>query len=408
MDEIWKDIKGYEGYYQISNFGRVKSVERTIIYIGRNQTSAEFKMGKYCNERILKTASNRGYEIVTLGRNSRRATYQVHRLVAEHFIPNPNEYPTINHKDENKRNNRVDNLEWCTNEYNSNYGTRNQRIVEKLKDNENYYIPVLCYDLDNNFVKKYESAEQAGKELGISGSGITACCKMYFGRTSAAGYKWKYEKSDINIEEINYKPKKKYVHQFGVDGKYIQTYESLSDAARILGKSITNFSKAVKKGYAYNCVWIINDDYRKIDELLNSIREKQYHIYQIDSNGKIVNKFRSKLEVEGSVGINHSNISFATSSKTKDGKLFRKVAGYYWVDINTDPNYEIDYDYKKWHGEKGVIQCDLDGNQLREFDSIADAQEYLGMPRTKISSIYDCFKPNKNKKTAYGYIWKKK
>ena len=408
MDEIWKDIEGYDGFYQISNYGRVKSVERTITYMTTNQSGIEFETSKYCPEKILKTASLRGYQIVSLRRNSKSKTYQVHRLVAEYFIPNPNNYPTVNHKDENKANNRVDNLEWCTVEYNSNYGTRNQRIAEKLKENENFYIPILCYDLNNNFIKRYNSAEEAAQELGISGSGITACCRMYSGRTSAGGFKWKYEKSDINIEDINYEAQKKLLHQFNLDGSFVQTYESISEGARILGKSVTNFSKAVKKGLAYGFVWIIGDDFSRIDKLLEELYEKQHHIYQIDSNGKIVNRFTSGLEAERETGFNHSNISFAMHSKTSDGKLFRKVGDYYWVDIETDPNYEIDFDFRKGHGETKVIQCDLDGNELREFDSIADAQEYLGMPRNKISSIYDCFKPNTNKNKAYGYIWKKR
>mgnify|MGYP004693328999 CR=1 FL=1 len=408
MIEEWKNIDGYDGFYQISNFGRVKSVERTITYITTNQSGKEFQTSKYCPERILKTADIRGYEIVSLGKSSKKKTYQVHRLVAEYFIPNQNNYPQVNHKDENKKNNRVDNLEWCTVEYNSNYGTRNQRIAEKLKDNENYYIPVLCYDLNNNFVKRYDSAEQAGQELGISGSGITACCRLYYGRTSAGGFKWKYEKSDNKIEDVLYEPQTKQVHQFDLEGNYIATFESLSDGARALGKIVQNFTKAVKNGLAYGYVWIVGNDYSKIDKMLVELYEKQHHIFQIDDKGNVVNRFKSGLEVEEKLGLNHSNISHSMLSKTKEGKLFRKTGGYYWVDINSDPNYEIDYNYKKGHGETKVVQCDLDGNELMEFDSIADAQEYLGMLRNKISSIYDCFKPNRKKNTAYGYIWIKK
>ena len=367
MIEQWKDIEGYDGFYQISNFGRVKSVERTIIYKNTNQTGIEFESFKYCPERILKTAKNRGYQIISLEKNSKKKTYQVHRLVAEYFLPNPNNYPQVNHKDENKENNRVDNLEWCTVEYNSNYGTRNERIAEKLKDNENYYIPVLCYDLNNNFIKRYDSAAQAGRELGICESGITACCKLYYGRTSAGGFKWKYEKSDINIEDITYEPQAKTLHQFDLDGNYIDTYESISDGARALGKKVPNFAKAIKKGLAYGYVWIIGNDYSKIDKLLDEIYEKQHHIYQIDSNGKTVNRFKSGLEVEKTLGLNHSNISHSMLSKTKEGKLFRKTGGYYWVDINRDPSYEIDFNYKKGHGETKVVQCDLDGNELSKF-----------------------------------------
>ena len=126
MKEKWKDIEGFEGRYKISNFGRVKSVERTVYYRGTNQTCADFDVAKYCPEIILKTFVARGYEHISLRKGSKSKTYSIHRLVATHFIPNPNNYPSINHKDENKLNNKSDNLEWCTHKYNSNYGTRNK------------------------------------------------------------------------------------------------------------------------------------------------------------------------------------------------------------------------------------------------------------------------------------------
>ena len=115
MEEIWKDIEGYEGLYQVSNLGRVKSFPRK----GTHTTK----------ERILKlTKSNKNYVIVILKNNYIQKAKSVHRLVAEAFIPNPNNLPQVNHKDENKLNNKVDNLEWCDNIYNCNYGTRNKRL----------------------------------------------------------------------------------------------------------------------------------------------------------------------------------------------------------------------------------------------------------------------------------------
>lgn len=119
--EIWKDIKGYEGLYQISNYGNVKSLERVI----------EDNKGSYIKkEKILTpTINNRGYYHIGLRNNSKTKYYYVHRLVAEAFIPNPNNYPIINHKDEDKTNNKVDNLEWCTPKYNANYGTAIQRRI---------------------------------------------------------------------------------------------------------------------------------------------------------------------------------------------------------------------------------------------------------------------------------------
>lgn len=108
MQEIWKDIRGYEGYYQVSNFGNVRSVDRVDSHC-RNLKG-----------RILKL-SNGTYKSVTLSTNNVCKNHSVHRLVAEAFIPNPNNLPCINHKDEDKHNNNVNNLEWCTYGYNNDY-----------------------------------------------------------------------------------------------------------------------------------------------------------------------------------------------------------------------------------------------------------------------------------------------
>ena len=119
MIEEWRDIKGYEGKYQISNLGRIKSLKNC--------------KGNY-REKILDIKpDNRGYIRAFLYKNGKCKPYQVHRLVALHFIPNPNNYPIINHKDEDKTNNNVENLEWCTYQYNNNYGTRNKKCSEKMK-----------------------------------------------------------------------------------------------------------------------------------------------------------------------------------------------------------------------------------------------------------------------------------
>ena len=121
MEEIWKDIKGYEGLYQVSNLGNVKSLSRVSI------------QGHILPTKILKFGYNlQGYKIVGLHRDGSSKTRTVHRLVAEAFIPNSNNYPCINHIDENKQNNRVDNLEWCTYEYNNNYGTSTDRMRKSL------------------------------------------------------------------------------------------------------------------------------------------------------------------------------------------------------------------------------------------------------------------------------------
>lgn len=129
--EQWKDIAGYEGLYKVSNLGRVKSLDRTFI---RSDERLHNKAG-----RILKPANTtRGYLCVNLSdinHNIKRVV--IHRLVVQAFIPNPNNYPQVNHKDENKTNNIVDNLEWCSNIYNCMYGTRNHRLSIALIGNQN-------------------------------------------------------------------------------------------------------------------------------------------------------------------------------------------------------------------------------------------------------------------------------
>ena len=121
MKEEWRDIKGYEGKYQISNLGRVKSLN--------------YKHTK--KEKILSNVPDtEGYLLVSLYKSGKKKPFRIHKLVAIHFIPNPNNLPEINHKDEDKTNNGVSNLEWCSIEYNLNYGTRNKRISEKLKGRE--------------------------------------------------------------------------------------------------------------------------------------------------------------------------------------------------------------------------------------------------------------------------------
>ncbi len=168
--EIWKDIVGYEGLYQVSNLGRVKS----LYNYKRNGTN------------ILTPRLKKGYYTVGLRKNGKRNWRGVHRLIAQAFIPNPNNYPCVNHKDENKLNNVLENLEWCTIKYNNCYGTRIERVTEKTGKK------VLQFDLKGNYIREYKSLEEAARMNNIKSIGnISVCCQGKY--KQAGGYIWKYK-----------------------------------------------------------------------------------------------------------------------------------------------------------------------------------------------------------------------
>lgn len=165
--EEWKPVVGYEELYEISNFGRVKRLARWFKTKGESQ--------QWRKELILTPRlSDNGYQRVELyDIDGKRKKYRVHRLVAEAFIPNPYNLPQVNHKDENKTNNVVSNLEWCNCQYNIDYSLSK---------------PVIQYRTDGTIVNSYNSISQAVRETGYSEQTITKSCKGY----NTFGYKWKY------------------------------------------------------------------------------------------------------------------------------------------------------------------------------------------------------------------------
>ena len=163
IKEYWKPVVGYEGLYMVSNRGRVKSMNYN-------------HSGK---ERIMKQKIQGGYYSVNLSKNGIIKTYLVHRLVAEAFLDNPNNYKEVNHKDECKANNVVTNLEWCDRGYNNNYGTRTEKCSKK----------VYQYTLDGKFVKEWKSTAECGRN-GFNQSHVAACCRGEL--KTHKGYIWKY------------------------------------------------------------------------------------------------------------------------------------------------------------------------------------------------------------------------
>lgn len=175
MEEEWRDIEGYEGLYQVSNLGRVKSINYK-------------RTGK---ERILKAVKdNWGYLTVRLYKDNKGKQCRVHRLVAQAFIPNQENLPQVNHISEDKTDNRVQNLEWITNKDNCNHGTRNQRMAESLTNNPKKSKPVIGISKESGLILEYPSISEASRHTGTHNSHICECCNGKL--KSAGGYYWMY------------------------------------------------------------------------------------------------------------------------------------------------------------------------------------------------------------------------
>lgn len=238
MEEIWKDIKDFEGRYQVSNLGRVRSLDWP-----RHKG------------RVLKLIYGKrwGYYVVHLVHADGYIKYiTVHRLVAMAFIPNPDNLPEVNHKDENKLNNVVcfnsdgsidtehTNLEWCTGLYNLRYGTRVERMQKLV--NEPRMRSVNQYDFKGNLLHTYKSIAEAGEQTGIGTRTIASICYK-IGPHSSHGYIFRF--SDDDSPWVDYNPhlcrgneeRMRAVDQYDKSGNFIRSYESVNEASRFTGIS---------------------------------------------------------------------------------------------------------------------------------------------------------------------------
>ena len=221
--ELWKDVKDYEGLYQVSTLGRVRRLDK-YIDVKISNVDKVLKRGK-----ILKPAYDKGgYLRVSLCKNGKKTNFGVHRLVAEAFIPNPLNLPVINHKDEDKTNNYPYNLEWCTVKYNNNYGNHIKNVAEKQSKK------VYQYDLKGNLIKEWSSASEAGRN-GFEQANISKCCLSK--SKTHKNFIWSYElieNFDINNYSYNYKNRKgfKKVYQYDKDYNLIKIWPSTKECGR--------------------------------------------------------------------------------------------------------------------------------------------------------------------------------
>lgn len=175
ITEIWKEVEEYEGLYEVSNFGRVKSLAR----FAKHSVKGKRKV----NETILKNVKDKnGYQLVNLHRNGKMKTVKVHRLVALAFIPNPKNKPQVNHKDGVKSNNFWWNLEWAT------LSENRQHAYDTGLQNSDHCKKKVAQIKDGKILKVWESLQVAGEQLGIQKTGISACCRGRY--KISGGFNW--------------------------------------------------------------------------------------------------------------------------------------------------------------------------------------------------------------------------
>lgn len=222
MEEIWKDIENYEGLYQVSTIGRVRSVSRWVCdSIGRSY----YKKGKILSARI---SSQTGYPTLNLMKDGVVKTHSVHRLVAEAFIPNPKNLPCINHKDESRDNNYVANLEWCSYGYNNTYGSAIQRRTETLRKGlEGKHKTIYQFTKNGVLVAEFScGVAELEDKLGYC---ISTC--LVGNSKTAHGYVFTYD-DKFSYDEDKPKRHQKFVIKRDADGNEVTRYKSVSEAAR--------------------------------------------------------------------------------------------------------------------------------------------------------------------------------
>lgn len=265
LNEKWKPFTyNDKTYYEVSNYGRCKSITRTRLLFN----------GVPCVQvgKLIKPIQNdKGYWYYGLSYDGKRKNFNVHNLVAMLFIDKESfkyhesenkslvdiECLMINHKDENPSNNRVDNLEWCTHTYNINYGTRTSRVVDKCSKS------IEQYSLEGEYIKTWKSLANASSELNISRGTLCSCLKGQI--KSCGGYQWKYTGSDKVIRKYTIKKPIRKIYQLDLNNNVLAVYDNLHDAERKTGVWMTQIRKCCEKLPMYKTAkgykWCWEDDY---------------------------------------------------------------------------------------------------------------------------------------------------
>lgn len=349
--EIWKDIEGCKpNTYQVSNLGRVRN----------------FKRGNF----LIKPFSKDGYQRVSL--NGKKI--YIHQLVANAFIPNPENKPYVDHINTVRDDNRPENLRWVTHSENMNNKATRKHSLDKMINNEYISKPVYQYSLDGNFIKEWPSIAEIERQLGFSPANISACCQLKYGAKSRYGFQWKYA-SDVNDKTINIGKaslKETKVYQYTLEGEFVREYDSIKEAGLTFGIYPTTISDCLNKSNKTACgfQWRSAEyvDYKHTP--IGPSQKRGYtKIFAYNLYGEFINEFSTVKEASEALDVCVSDILKCCNFKQKKSKdyMFR---------YGKDVNYEhapierfIKQDCKK------VYQYTLDGVFVAEYDSISEAAE---------------------------------
>lgn len=192
MEEVWKPVKGYEGLYEVSDQGNVRSLDRVSVFIRSGQELRVPHKGRVLSP-VTRQHGYLGVMLYGKGGHTRRGfkTFSIHRLVAEAFIPNPSGLPEVNHIDEDKTNNVAMNLEWISRKGNVNHGTSKQRIAQK-NTNGKRSRQIAQYSLDGDLLQVYPSLAEVNRQTGFAQANICRCAQGSSQYRHAYGYVWRY------------------------------------------------------------------------------------------------------------------------------------------------------------------------------------------------------------------------
>ena len=355
MIEIWKKVAVCNNY-EVSNMGRVRS-----LLSANKKILKPFRRGKKHFD------GNGNYLAVKLTLDDKTSKdFAVHRLVAMSFLPNPQNLPQVNHKDGIRNDNRVENLEWCDASFNV------WHCYHILKNNIGSSKEISQYTKDGEFIRNYDSSYQAGRITKTDHSSILAVCRKR--RKSAGGFIWRY--ANDKSESSFHNDKEKNVVMIGKDGKVIKIYKSAKQASRELGiKSSSNIASCCRKkrgfNYAGGYMWRYLDDYKnEFEPYINStiicttihdLFIKEYHgTTEITNDG-----FDVKKVIDCIIG--KTDRSFKCKWKLKEG--------------NKEP-------FREQRRSKAIVQYDLNGNFIKEWDSIKSACDSLGgLPSNMVKNL---------------------